>query len=281
MSAPRRHRLVSWLAAAALVAAARPAAAGLLAQAVPVKYSLTARPGVPVARDVVIHNQGDAPVVVRVRLSDWTMDERGDLELVPAGSTPASLAGLVTFEPAQFSLQAGESGVIHVVMRLPEQGGPATRWGVLLSEVRPAQWPAKAFGPRAIAELGTTLYLSRLGPETTRAELVGLEAGALADTALTLAVRVRNPGERHLYSSGTIAVRDSSGAGVATGDLGTGVVLPGAQRTFTWTCPLRLAPGRYTVTATLDTAEPELMVGETEIRWPLPAATLQPVASRH
>lgn len=262
------------------MATAGPAVAGITAQAVPVKYSLTVRPGVPIARDITIRNLGDAPVVVHVRLSDWTLDERGRMDFVPPGSMPASLAGLVTFEPGQFSLQAGESGVIHVVMRLPDSGGPATRWGILLSEVRPAHWPDASFGPRAIAELGTTLYLSRLEAGSTRAELVGMQVGSDGDSALSLAVTVRNPGERHLYSTGEVTLRDSSGTAVATGALGTGVVLPGTRRMFTWTCPLRHAAGRYTVTATLDTGEPELIVGETEVRWPPAAAAPQPVASK-
>ncbi len=280
MPSPQWHGLASRLVAVALVATARPALAGITAQAVPVKYNLTVRPGTPVARDVTIRNLGDGPVVVRVRLSDWTIDERGRMEFVPAGSTRASLAGLVTFEPGQFSLQAGESGVIHVVMRLPELSEPATRWGILLSEVRPARWPDASFGPRAIAELGTTLYLSRLEAASTRAELAGMRVESDGDSALSLAVTVRNPGERHLYSTGAVSLRDSTGATVATGELGTGVVLPGTWRMFTWTCPLQHAAGRYTVTATLDTGEPELIVGETEVRWPPVVVAPLPFASR-
>ncbi len=261
--------------AAALLALATPGQAGILAEAVPVKYNLTVRPGEPVARDVAIRNLGDTPVIVRARFSDWTLDERGEMDFAPFGSMPASLSGLVSMEPSQFSLQPGEIGVIHLVLRLPEQG-PATRWGVLLSEVRPATWPATALGPRAVAELGTTLYLSRIPSEATRAELVGMDVSARGDSTMALAVRVRNPGERHRYSSGRITVHNSTGAEVASGSLATGVVLPATQRIFTWTCPLRLASGRYTVTATLDTAEPELIVGETEVQWPL--APAQPVA---
>lgn len=272
------RRAIRPLLLAAVMASAGPATAGILAETVPVKFNLTVRPGEPVARDVAIRNLGDTPVVVRARLSDWTLDERGELDFAPLGTTPNSLRGLVTFEPAQFSLQPGESGVIHLTMQLPAAGGPATRWGVLLSEVRPTSWPATSFGPRAIAELGTTLYLSRIAAEETRAELVGMDVSPRDDSTLSLALRVRNPGERHLYCSGQIAVRDSAGAAVASGELGTGVVLPATQRIFTWTCPSRLARGRYTVAATLDAGEPELIVGETEFRWPLPPAPAVPVA---
>src|SRR4030095_12012759 len=124
-------------------------------------------------------------------------------------------------------------------------------------------------GPRAVAELGTTIYLSRIPADLTRAELVGLDARASGDTSIAVAFQVVNPGERHLYSTGEVAVRDSSGGLVAQGSVGTGVVLPGARRVFTWTCSRPLAPGLYAVTATLDTGEPELIVGETRVRSPI------------
>jgi P pilus assembly chaperone PapD len=271
-------RRVGLLGTAALVAAVRMASADLLAQAVPVKYNLTVKPDEPVARDVAVRNMGDTPVVVHVRLSDWRMNETGDFDFVPLGSAAVSLAGLVTFAPDQFTLQPRETGVIHLTMRMPADG-PATRYGVLLSEVRPTVWPANHLGPRAIAELGTTLYLSRIPPQSTRAELSGLDVHSSGDTAMAVMVRVHNPGERHLYSSGEIAIADSTGAEVAKGSLGTGVVLPGALRIFTWTCSTPLAAGRYKVTATLDTGEPELIVGETEVRWPIARPAVLPVAA--
>ena len=268
-----------WIAlawAVAFMVTAQPAFSSVLAQAMPSKMNLTLKPGAPLSRDVAIVNQGDSPVVVHVHLSDWTLSEAGELTLLPPGATPVSLDGLVTFEPTEFSLGPGETGVIHVTMRIPGDG-PATRWGVLLSQVRPAVWPKETRGPRAMAELGTTLYLSRIAADQTRAELSGMNVMPSADTSFSIAVRVRNPGLRHFYSSGEIAVKDTVGQTVASGKLGTSVVLPGADRVFTWTCDSRLAPGRYRVMATLDTGEPELIVGETEVRWPIVRSAL-PVA---
>lgn len=275
----RPLRWIGLVGTVALVAAARPASSEILAQALPVKYNLTVTPGAPLSRDVAIRNLGSSAVVVHVRLSDWTMNEAGDLDLVPVGSTPTTLLGNVLFEPAQFSLQPGESGVVHLTMRLPPDG-PPTCWGVLLSEVRPAVWPRNTFGPRAIAELGTTVYLSRIPSDHTRAQLTGMELRPVDDTTFAVSVRVRNPGERHLYSTGEITVTDSTGVKIASGTLGTGVVLPGALRNFTWTCASRLMPGRYTVTASLDTGEPDLIVGETVLTWPLPRQAPAPVAQQ-
>ena len=262
-----RRRLLAPVVVIALLAMAGPVAASILARAIPSRTSVTVKPDVPVSRDVTIANDGDAPVVVHVRLSDWSLHANGELELLPPGKTQVSLAGLVHFEPEQFSLGAGESGVIHVTMRLPADG-PPTRWGMLLSEVRPAAWSKAGFGPRAIAELGTTLYVSRVPEGRVHGELTAMDVRAQGDS-MTVALKLKNPGERHLYAAAKIAVRDSAGTAVADADLGSSVVLPGMERVFTWTCGVPLAPGRYAVTATMDTGEPELIVGETTVQWPL------------
>src|SRR6266508_2201680 len=165
-----RHPAI--LGALALLGA-QPCSAGMLAQVLPVRCNLTARPGETLVQDVEIANQGDAPVVVHARWSDWRMDESGELTLVPAGSTPNSLAAQVSFQPADFSLGPGESGHVRVTLRMPASG-PATLWGVMLSEVRPAVARSPQLGPRANAELGTTFYLSRIPASLVNADVVGL-----------------------------------------------------------------------------------------------------------
>ena len=254
------------LVAVAAVSAPLPAHAGVMAQVVPVKYNLTARPGDVTVREVEIANQGDAPAVVRVAWSDWQMNEAGDLALAPAGSTPNSLQGLVEIEPREFSVPPGESGHVRVTLRMPADG-PATRWGVLLSEVRPAQAGTPQLGPRATAQLGTTFYLSRVPAEIVNAEVVGMSFKAMGDS-VAVSVSVRNAGERHYYVGGTVALKDSTGQGVAAGTLPTGVVLPGHLRTFRWICAASLAPGRYLASVTLDTGAPELTVAEGRFEWP-------------
>jgi len=260
-----------------MLATAHPVCAQVTAQVTPVKYNLTVKPGEPTGRDVSVMNQGTNPVIVRVRLSDWTLSPEGQLALAPLGSTANTLDSLVQFEPAEFSLGPGEAGLVHVTLRLP-LGGPATRWGVLLSEVRPAVPRPAALGPRAIAELGTTLYLSRTPADLIRADVIGMSADPLGGDSLSIAVRIRNAGERHFYVRGDLVLSDSTGARVQDGSFGTGVVLPGGERSFAWTCHTAWKPGRYTVTASMDTGEPDLMVAEATFQWPPRGPSQVPIA---
>ena len=274
-----RIRNIALLWTVALVATVHSAHAEIMAQVIPVKYSLTVTPGQSLTRDVLVVNRGAEPVVVKVRLSDWTLTENGVLDLAPAGSTPNSLVGKVRFEPEEFSLGPGQSGSIRLSLSLPADG-PATRWGVLLSEIRPAVPQPVRFGPRAIAELGTTLYLSRVPADRIRPEVTGLSVRPVGADSIAVTLRVRNAGERHLYVNGELALTDSSNFAVQKGSFGTGVVLPGGARNFTWMSRAQLGAGRYLAIATLDTGEPELTVGETGFTWPLPRPVALPLAEQ-
>lgn len=258
---------------ALLWAAAGPCEGQILAQVLPAREVIHARPGLPVVRQVVITNRGEFPVVVRPHLADWTMDEQGALALHPPGTVPAGLTGCLRFEPAVFSLPPGESGRVELTLELPADG-PPTRWGVLLCEVRSAAVRQASFGPRAIAELGTTLYLSSISPDRIAPEVVGLRAVGGGREPMVLGVRVRNNGERQFHIAGGFELADSSGTVVRAGPLPTGVVLPGHERELTWTCDEPLPPGVYRAIATLDTGQPELLLAESRVR--LPGASARP-----
>ena len=258
---------------ALLWAAAAPCEGQVFAQVLPTREVITARPGLPVVRQVVVTNRGEGPVVVRPRLADWVLDERGEMVIHPAGTVPGSLAGCLRFEPAVFSLPPGESGRVELTMELPPDGLP-TRWGVLLCEVRSAAPRPASFGPRAIAELGTTLYLSSVSPERIASEVVGVRAAGGDREPIVLGVRLRNNGERQFHIGGGFALADSSGAIVRSGPLPTGVILPGYERELTWTCDQPLPPGSYRAIATLDTGQPELLVAESWVQ--LPGAPSRP-----
>ena len=208
----------------------------------------------------------------------WRSGGRRPNRSTASSSSPRTLLGHIQFEPREFSLQPGESGRFHVTARIAADG-PATRWGVLLSEIRPAVARPAGLGPRAIAELGTTIYLSRAGSSPGQPVVTGMDVIPAGGDSVTVSLRMRNTGERHFYVTGEAAITDAAGGQVATGAVPMGVVLPGRVRHISWTCPVRLAAGAYQAMMTLDTGEPELLVGEASFRWPLPG-TVETVISR-
>ncbi|HEY6867342.1 MAG TPA: hypothetical protein VI792_08800 [Candidatus Eisenbacteria bacterium] len=271
-----RHCAPACLIAALLLAApacliaalllAAPARAQVLAMVSPTQASLTAVPGEPLEREVVVSNMGAVPVRVRVRLSDWTLSEYGEIGLAALGSTARSLDGAVRFAPGDLLIRPGDNGRIHLRIDLGSGGAP-TRWGMLMCEVRSAVAAQDEIGPRAVTELGTTLLVSRLPADQVRADITGLKVRVLGRDSIAITARVANTGLRHLFVTGAASLRDSSATPLGGGPLPPGLVLPGMSRYFEWTGHVTHAPGRCVASATLDYGVPELLVGETKFRW--------------
>src|SRR5262245_59173136 len=270
MPAPRsscRHPSWLWPAAALLgvlsLATGPAAAAQALLRAVPYRYDVEARPGWLETRPLYLQNAGRERLKVRLRLADFRMSDRGALDLLPPGTLPSSLSGLLEFAPRELTLAPGQRRVVRLEMMSPTHG-PASRCGLILSEVSAADADGSA-GPSAPAALGTTLFLTRAPRSGIRAELVGLDARVDADGKVAIDVRVRNRCDRHASCSGEVKLLDSGGAVAITGVLTDGVVLPGAARVLAWASLRALPAGRYLATVAINVGVPEFMIGEKEV----------------
>jgi hypothetical protein len=270
------------LLVALLLAFAAPAHAQISAQVWPSKVTRDATPGKPITQDVLITNRSTVGAIVRLSTTDWTLSQSGDLELLPFGTSPHTLSNCITFTPTQFSLAPGESRTISVSLTMPPDGEP-TRWGVLLQEVRSAL-PYQGHGPLAIGQLGTTIYLTRAPDDGAHAKLIGLDVtpeSAGSPDSMRVRVSLRNEGLRHLYAGGDVQLEDEHGTVVRTGTIDHGVVLPGTVRDFTYTCAGNLTPGHYKVTASLDTGDPYLLVGEKAFAWSGPPSRYSWLGALH
>lgn len=259
--APRAAALLFALSLAVVPAGAL---AQVLVQAAPSQFDLELLPGRRESRALILHNLGRQSVRVAVSLSDLRMNERGALDLLPAGTLESTLARIVVFAPRELRLGPGERRAVRLEMMLP-LGGAATRCGVVLCRVTPTKPDDAAGAPSAPAELGTTVFLTRVPRASIRAELSNLDADVNPDGNVVVEVRVRNRSQRHASCHGEVKLTDSTGATMISGFLPDGVVLPGAARVFGWNGARRLPAGRYLVTVTIDTGEPELLVGQKEV----------------
>lgn len=263
--------LIAWL-----LTASAPADAQMLVQVSPTQYDVTVREDAPVRRPLFVDNLSRQAVTVRLRVADLTMGPRGELGLLRAGSTAASLSGLIHIEPASLTIEPGRRGLVHLTVRLPSNG-PPTRYGVVLSEIRPGREENSAAAAEPMTELATRMFFTRVAPESTSVELTRLEARSTRAGGLTVTLRLLNRGQRHAPCLGEATVVDSTGAEVERLALGQGIVLPGASRVFSCHSRVRLAPGRYRVIASLDARQRELLVGEASVR--IPKRNGEPTAS--
>jgi hypothetical protein len=95
-------------------------------------------------------------------------------------------------------------------------------------------------------------------------------------------VRVHNTGERQVSVAANFALSDSSGARIRSASGGSGIVLPGEARRFSWICVANLAPADYRMIVTLGDGESDPLTSEKTFRWPLaPAAGAMASAPAH
>ena len=231
----------------------------------------------PLRRDIQVSNLGTEPVDVRMRLSDWRMNDDGELSLAPPGTTPGTLQGMVEFTPETFTLSPGATLWVHVKLT-PRADGPSTHWGILLGEFR-SQKPDVVPGGRGRVELGTTFVMSRLPADAAIATLGDPALTSSGADSLEVAWTVRNSGERHFDLDARFSLTDSTGASVATGASSAGLMLPGSRREVGWACPV-LAPGRYRVNLSLDDGSGHPIASEVSIQWPLAATAATSAAHR-
>ena len=256
-------RILPLLLLAALASPA-PALGEMFAEAIPARIGLTLAHGDSARRELAVANHGTEPIAVRVRYSDWTMDARGARTLLKPGRAVASLDGLVACEPSSFVVGPGDTGRVTVTLRMPNYG-PATRWGVLLSEVRPAVAPDVSGGGAA---LGTTIYLSSLPPGDIRPEIDAIDVAPLGPDSLRVHVRVKNRGGRHFHAGAEVTIRDLDGTTIHSGRLPVAVVLPEFAREATFECRVRLPAGRYLAAVALDAGLPHRLEAEVAFKWP-------------
>jgi len=262
--APRGAGLLASLVLLTVAGAAR---GQLLVQVTPSQMTLTVNPGEAASREILVSNLGSVAAAVRVRLSDWSLAERGEMELAPLGATAGTLAEALRFEPRQLEIGPGGSGRIRITALLGA-AGRATRWGMLLCEVRPARPDPSDVGPPPVAELGTAMLVSRIPADQVHTEIIGLRAEALGRDSMMIAARIRNTGQRQVLVSGGASLADSNGVRLGGGEFPPGLVLPAMTRTFIWAGRVRPAPRGCVVSARLETGEPELIVAETGFDWP-------------
>jgi hypothetical protein len=250
----------------AALAPAPEALAQVAAQALPSRVNLTVQPNTPVEQEITVANNGAEPVTVTVRYHDWSLTREGAVEILPGGTLAQSLAGCVKVEPSSFTVEPGEIGRFTATLSLPGDD-VATRWGLLVSEVRPTAAALPDADAAAVTELGTTLYLSRAPEDAIAPEVAGLEIDPLPGDSIAVTLAVRNAGARHFYLASAVQLKDASGETRNRGRLTNGLVLPGATRNFTWVSPSRLATGDYTARVTLDAGAELPLIAERLFRW--------------
>ncbi|MCU0607358.1 MAG: hypothetical protein MUF78_08075 [Candidatus Edwardsbacteria bacterium] len=244
--------------------------AGCIAQAwavgfvlTPPRFEVTLASGATQTYNISVLNvDSTKPVKLRAYLMDWTLKPSGQLAVSKPGTVAYSNAAWIDVNPAEFEVPPRAEQVVRFTVRVPDSSF-GSRWSILYFESQPDTTQKAMIGMSFKARVGSPIYVIVPGTEVKQAELVSFAYRRRDGRAHEFALRIANTGNVHLRPKGTLAVKNASGATVATASLSDEVVLPQSQRDLSLPLAQPLAPGRYAAVISLDCDIPELIQGET------------------
>lgn len=195
-----------------------------------------------------LHNLGSEHTRVTVRVANWTLDEAGELVLLPTAED--SLDRWLVVNPLQVELPGGATRAVRFSVR-PTRALPDGEYrAVLVFEEQPIARPPAGSGTMNLtarfritsAVYASTGWVSRTGT----IERVSLDSDRLV-------VHAHADGTGHVRPLARYRIRSvGSAALLAEGELTRAPVLPGGRRPIATELPagVRLAPGRYEVEIT-------------------------------
>jgi len=268
-----RGPLTTLTAAAFLLVATALVATAAALPAQPLRFGispgdieLVPAPGGTASGTLLVMNHSGGRVRFHVQVQDMFLRPAGQLDVLPAGALPWSVAKMTRVTPVEFELGPEQAMPVRISVTVPgdARGG---RYGVVVVWPSPVLQAGGARGTVSIVvpKLAARLLVPVRGTEVVRGAITGMLAaprpgGGGAD----IKVVFRNSGNVHVRVSGEVTILNASGQAVGKVPVQEALVLPDTVREFrlSWEAPPALEPGPYTVRAVMDYGADVLVAGE-------------------
>ncbi|HXF82129.1 MAG TPA: hypothetical protein VNN19_05200 [bacterium] len=231
----------------------------------PGELELVPGPGGTASGTLLVANYTPQRVRFQVQVADIFLRASGELDVLPPGKLPWSVAAMTRLTPAEFELEGGQAMAVRVAVTVPAdaRGG---RYGVIVVSPTPV---FQAGGPRgtvsiAVPRLAARLLVPIRGTEVLRGAITGMVAAPRPGRrGADVKVIFRNGGNVHVRAQGEVVILGADGGLLARLPVAEATILPGGWREFrvAWDAP-PLSPGAYTVRAVLDYGADALVAGE-------------------
>ncbi len=199
----------------------------------PTTVEIALEPGERTRQVITIANvHTEKAISLTLGLADWSLDENGQIILLPPGEMTRSAAEWVRFSPAFINLEPGKSQQVIVDMVAPariELTGDH-RFALLASTILPEERTGES-GVWKKYQIASLFYLN-IGPSTSEPEILSAQFVGQDGRAQSLLIEFGNPGDSHARLAGEVEVRGPSGQTITTLDISNLVVLDGASRLY-------------------------------------------------
>ncbi len=237
----------------------------------PLGLDLIVAPGEREVGSFLVKNTGDDAQEITVALNDYMRTPTGENQFLPAGTLPQSLEPFVSFSPATFGLEAGETQEVQFEIAIPDNVTGAHWVMFLVRENAPVatnelgiEGQSGGFGFNASVSFG--IRVRQLDPTTVLADGRISQVAVLlpdeADGLINIEFMFENTGTTFLQPEGVVEIRDTAGQTVASVPVEVFRILPGARRILSVELQDTLPPGKYVALAVIDFDGDFLVAGQ-------------------
>ncbi|MCU1285093.1 MAG: hypothetical protein JWO13_1443 [Acidobacteriales bacterium] len=186
-------------------------------------------------------------------LTDWDINEDGNLTYQDPASRPDSAAKWLIFSPTAFNISSGQRQLVRVTIRVPAETKPGTyRTAIFVQERPPA--PLVKPGDHNVFFRFRYAYIIYVlvPPVTMRGDLVDAKI-TTGKSGMRLVCEMKNSGSRHIRPYLNWSIFDSNDSEVRSlRSKESLVVLPFATLKQQFELAEALAPGKYELRVTTD-----------------------------
>lgn len=199
--------------------------------------TLRAKPGEKIQIAVKVRNSSEFPLQIQSTPQDFVVDENGEtpIAVTDAVSNRWSLASWIILTPATQELQAGETGIVNVIIEVPENALPGGHYAMITHQ--PAGAATNIQDTKSASALqqrvGTLLYLTVEGPINTLAYVRDFEIPRFSEYGpVPFSFLVDNQSDIHIRPQISVEIYNLFGKKIETIPVPTKNIFPLIGRSF-------------------------------------------------
>lgn len=224
----------------------------------PPRLTLSGAPGQTVTTVVNLITTSAKTQEVDASVSDWTLDENGNLTFVPKGATSHSAADWIRLDSAVYSPSSTSPASVRLSVEIPKDPTLAgTYRAVVLFGPSQAAVPSSGVGVTVRTRVGLIVYVTISGTESNSSRL-----NDLYQDGDSIIADVVNGGNTVMRLSGRVEIRDQSGATLVSLLAPNVPILRGSERLVRFALPKALKKGYYVALALLKDSRGGLLTGQ-------------------
>lgn len=185
-----------------------------------------------VERAVTVINISKSALMVKIARRSFTPEELREIPEKLRGRYDASTWIQLDRDDADFILQAGESRIIPVRVKQPEQAAPGGHYASLLFQPLVPQQQGIRDAVYVYGQVAALLFMQVRGDINEELTLEKMDVLPVYESYPVMAVTLKNRGNVHLRPEGVVLIRDRDDTIIHSLTIPSTLILPGAQKTF-------------------------------------------------